>query len=501
MSHFQRDHVVRSILDNWATLGLALLLSLASFPTPRLLSEEWPTFQKDAFRTGWSVEDVGSGLKEAWKVDLGAPIYSSPVISGGVLYVGTTDNRLAALDTRDGSLLWQTSALNWIESTPAVAGGAVYAGSMDKRVYALDALTGDLLWTCPTGSWVESSPLVHGERVYIGSWEGIFYALDAATGAVSWNYNAGEGICSSAAISDSLGLVYFGADNDSLYALDLSGKRAWAAYTNGAPYSSPTFRGDRIVLGTIDNGEGNFANQVLALDAATGAQLWNRPFGQYQYVYASPAVEGDRVVVVTYQGDVYALDLSDGSLAWSKSLNDYILHGSPAVADGILYAASYDGSLYAVSTLTGRVIASYATSLFLTSSPAVSDGRAYIAGSDGWVYCLDVTTPVEVEVTSSAGEVHPGDTLTFTVQLTNVSGTAQDFGAWLVFETPGVSERVLSRRDGLHLEAGQQITASDLSLEIPPGMAPGDYALTVRAGELPADEWDTGGIGFTVVAR
>jgi len=124
-----------------------------------------------------------------------------------------------------------------------------------------------------------------------------------------------------------------------------------------------------------------------------------------------------------------------------------------------------------------------------------------VGGSDGWVYSLDVTTPVEVDVTSTTGEIPPGGTVEFTIRLTNVSGAAQDFSALLVFEIPGVRERILSQRDGLHLESGQEIVVSNLSMEVPPSMVPGDYAVTVRVGDLPTDEWDSGGFGFRVVSR
>ena len=55
-------------------------------------------------------------------------------------------------------------------SSPAVANGMVYVGSEDNNVYALNATTGAKLWSYTTGGEVLSSPAVangvglHGER-------------------------------------------------------------------------------------------------------------------------------------------------------------------------------------------------------------------------------------------------------------------------------------------------------------------------------------------------
>jgi serine/threonine-protein kinase len=67
-----------------------------------------------------------------------------------------------------------------VESSPAVAGGVVYVGSTDNYVYALDASTGDLRWRYQTGHRVESSPTVAGGVVYVGSTDNYVYALLAS---------------------------------------------------------------------------------------------------------------------------------------------------------------------------------------------------------------------------------------------------------------------------------------------------------------------------------
>ena len=80
-----------------------------------------------------------------------------------------------------------------VNSSPAVANGVVYVGSDDNNVYALNASTGALLWSYTTGSTVVSSPAVANGVVYVGSSDDNVYALNASTGALLWSYTTGDG--------------------------------------------------------------------------------------------------------------------------------------------------------------------------------------------------------------------------------------------------------------------------------------------------------------------
>ena len=71
-------------------------------------------------------------------------------------------------------------------------GGVVYVGSQDNYVYALDAFTGDLVWRYETGWRVLSSPAITDGVVYVGSLDHYLYALDAATGNLLWRYKTGD---------------------------------------------------------------------------------------------------------------------------------------------------------------------------------------------------------------------------------------------------------------------------------------------------------------------
>ena len=95
----------------------------------------------------------------------------------GVVYVGSRDNYLYALDADSGDLRWQYKTGRDVESSPAVVDGVVYVGSLDNYVYALDADSGQLRWRYETGRDVYSSPAVVAGVVYVGSVDNYVYAL------------------------------------------------------------------------------------------------------------------------------------------------------------------------------------------------------------------------------------------------------------------------------------------------------------------------------------
>ena len=73
---------------------------------------------------------------------------------------------------RSPKLLWRFETAAWVVSSPAVVDGVVYVGSWDGQVYAIDAATGDERWRFQTSGYVSSSPAVVDGVVYIGSGAG-----------------------------------------------------------------------------------------------------------------------------------------------------------------------------------------------------------------------------------------------------------------------------------------------------------------------------------------
>ena len=138
----------------------------------------------------------------------------------------------------------------------------------------------------------------------------------------------------------------------------------WACSTKGnIVYATPAIANSVVYVSTgIGGAVGNIQRGgVTAIDAKSGALLWNHTIGSIQH--SSPAVAGgmvfvgsdeiqimDHTIANAHAGHtVYALDSRTGELRWTF-LTGGEVYSSPAVAYGVVYVGSNDGKLYAIGS-------------------------------------------------------------------------------------------------------------------------------------------------------
>ncbi len=143
----------------------------------------------------------------------------SLVISSSLIYFGSQDHLVRAIDSITGDFSWQYVTGDYIRSAPTVVDGVLYVGSADQHVYALDASSGKLRWIYEVGVPVGSSPVVAGGKVYITADDHALYILDAKNGHLLQRYPVGNDILTSPLVAD--GIAYIGSSDRSVYALDL----------------------------------------------------------------------------------------------------------------------------------------------------------------------------------------------------------------------------------------------------------------------------------------
>jgi outer membrane protein assembly factor BamB/serine/threonine protein kinase len=313
-----------------------------------------------------------------WRFAAGAGIGSRPAISAGVVYFGSNDSKVYALDARQGTMLWSFPTGGQVESSPAVVDGVVYFGSEDNNVYAVDARHGTMLWKFPTGGPVESSPAVVDGVVYIGSQDWNIYALSAGKGTQLWKVPTGGPIDSSPAVSG--GTAYIGSGDGSIYAVSAGGTKLPSFATTGFVDSSPAITDGTVYAASNDG-------YVYALNAGKLADvIWSYETGG-PVPFSSPAVSGGVVYIGSHDDNVYALTADRGSKLWSFSTLGAV-DSSPAVAAGVVYIGSDDQNLYALGADNGKELWSFPTSGHVFSSPTVAVGAVYVGSDDHHLYAL-----------------------------------------------------------------------------------------------------------------
>jgi outer membrane protein assembly factor BamB len=279
----------------------SMLFAQAAFT----VATNWPQFRDQPGHHGHNgTENVlspatVSGMDLDWSFATG-PTSSSPAVANGMVYVGSNDNNVYALDATTGALQWSFATGNGVSSSPAVANGVVYVGSADNNVYALDAATGALQWSFATGGDVYSSPAVANGVVYVGSVDNNLYAIGAATGFQLWYLITGGPVNSSPAVAD--GVVYVGSSDGNVYALDhAAGGEQWRFAATGGVNSSPAVANGVLYVGS--------AEIVYAIDVATGVELWSYLTGGTGA--SSPAVANGVVYVGSVYRNIYAFGLAN----------------------------------------------------------------------------------------------------------------------------------------------------------------------------------------------
>ena len=387
----------------------------------------WPMFHHDTMHTGRSLY-LGAqtnGLK--WSYTAGGAIASSPAIgNNGVIYFGSQDHKLYAVDSA-GTLKWSFEVGDSINSSPAIGSdGTIYFGSDDKNLYAINP-DGTLKWKYPTGAMIEAPPTVGNDgTVYIGSHDGKLYAINP-NGNLKWSYVTGGNPSVSPAIGGDGTIYIVLSGNQELTAINPNGSLKWSYQVSEAiTLTSPAIGSDgTIYLGSSDN-------NLYAINP-NGTLKWNFTAGDS--VDSSPAIGSDGTIYVgSNDHNLYAVT-PNGILKWSYTTNGSVV-SSPAIGnDGTIYFGSEDKNLYAV-TPNGILKWSYATGACIDSSPAIgSDGIIYVGSYDNKLYAIGTCS-----ITFS---VHPSYAGTITFHYTSSyyqdgDQTTEDLGTYPVSAKPAV---------------------------------------------------------------
>jgi outer membrane protein assembly factor BamB len=238
-------------------------------------------------------------------------------------------------------------------------GHLVLANSL-KNAWSADAGTGTSFYGKLT-----ASPIVYDNKVFTLDAAGKVSAFNVSGGSVVWrvsttppNEKDQEGFGGGLAADG--GRVYVANGFGYVQALEpKTGKKLWEKYVGSPVRSSPTAYADRVFVLTKEG-------QVYCLSGTDGAELWSfrgMPERASMLSNASPAVEGDIVVVPFPTGDLIALRVADGKPAWSESLARTRTASSlaamsdaarPAVDGGTVFAVGHAGRMIATTQKTGE---------------------------------------------------------------------------------------------------------------------------------------------------
>lgn len=358
-----------------------------AFTAPPPDSSDWSTYHGANNRSGFTALRGPSSPTDAWPPVTASslPIRAGPVVNATAIFVVDIVGSVRALDRLNGTTLW--TATVWSNpTTPTLAGGLLFLGCSNGEVYALNASTGRTIWTHTFAAAVlQGTDDVAGELL-VATGDGELAALNDSTGALDWSLPIGGP--AAGAPAESNGTVFAVSTAGRVLAATLTGTPRWAVNLSRTPVDTAVSvaRSSLFVASTDGN--------VTALATGNGSVEWSFATGPYTgggSIDASVATDGSVVDWASYNGGIFSVDASNGTLRWvsngsSPGSSGYPLLSAPVLTPYGLYVIDGTISLDDLNPRTGALAWSYPYGgLTVFSSPAVIANGLVIGTDDGIV--------------------------------------------------------------------------------------------------------------------
>ena len=345
----------------------------------------WPIYRGTPSLEGVAPGTLADDLEIAWTFETGGAIMSSPAVVDGVVYFGSDDTYLHAVDAKTGKERWKFKTDDFIEAAVLVQDGRAYVGSEDLFLYAVDTTTGKLLWKRETGDKILGSAnhvrTADGRpRIVVGSYDANLYCFDAVTGDELWKYQTADRLNGTPAIIDDK--IVFGGCDCILHVVSA---------TTGEPIEQVELGPESYVAASVALADGKVylghaGNEFVRVDLESTEIDWSYP-SRRQGFFSSPAVAKDRVVFGGRDRKLHCVGRDDGKPLWTFRTRRKV-DGSPVVCGDKVVFGSGDGRLYMLRLSDGTEVWKYEIGQPIFSSPAVADGMVFVGANDKKMYAF-----------------------------------------------------------------------------------------------------------------
>jgi outer membrane protein assembly factor BamB len=300
-------------------------------------------------------------------------------------------------------------------SPVTVGDGLAFVGYTESdaeaaALYAFDPETGQALWNVAAGDLILPAPFYADGVVYFGASNGCVYAVDVESKSLKPNWpprdgrgeeacQTGDAIWATPLVAD--GRVYVAAMDHHVYAFDAeTGQEIWRSEMGGAMAAPPTLvlEDDVLYVGAFDG-------KLYAIEAGSGELVEGFGFEAKNWIWSEVLALGDQLYVTALDGNLYALDPSNGAVIWSYCdtalesngrCNNTVLRAGPVEAGGSIIIASESGRVISVMDAVRQWLWPSGTpEANILTTPVVSDGMVYVVLMNGQVQALNAENGVQ----------------------------------------------------------------------------------------------------------
>lgn len=354
------------------------------------LEETWPQARYGPRNTGARPGASGpEQLAETWMTTLEAETVGAPIVADDVVVAATagTDDAVSALDASSGDVLWSATTDAVPQTEPVVGNGRVFVAGESDEIYGVDTAqeSAGEVESVFSGPPIFGAPAVTTGVLYFGDDQGFLWSLYPVEDEYRWTNGLIEGaIHSPTTVAD--GTCYAGSEGGDLKACTASDGKDVLRMRTGEPVrGAPSVTDERIVFGTTEGtvyaGPTEDDNENLGNPDPT----WTASVPGA--VETAVPVTDNTAFVGDASGTLTALDVSDGSTAWTFEADGDSISHPPAVADGTVYYHAGGSELFAIDAASGETQESTDVGESLAGAPSLAGGTLYVA-SDAGVHAL-----------------------------------------------------------------------------------------------------------------
>lgn len=326
------------------------------------------------------------------------------------------------------TIKWQFQTKGKIFTTPVISNGVVYIGSEDSCLYAIDQSSGKLKWKFQTKGKVNSSATVFNNVIFFGSYDGNYYALNAKNGREIWKFQTGgekhigakglwtmkpdslymddpfDFFLSSPVIDSANGNVCFGSSDGNVYALNAKkGTVGWKLATGGAIHATPLLYKGALYIGSWDF-------NLYAINAKDGAVKWKFKTGEQpiyhvlEGIQAAPIADDALIYFGARDAFFYALNANTGELAWKYDAeSSWVMAAANLNGNTVFFSTSDSYSFIAADKRTGKELFRFKSNGYIYNKPAIVNKVAYFGDFTGQLFAIDVASGKQLDVFALAG--------------------------------------------------------------------------------------------------
>lgn len=332
------------------------------------------------------IEDCGPAgrllFTPRWSVRTGGFVDAAPQTIGADLLIAGWDGFLRRI-TGDGRTLWSVPLHEVIDAPPLVVGETIYVQTWGRTVAALDGRDGHLLWsiTYPPSladDHRQGALTLMDGRLLLPAWNGTLYALDPQNGEELWSFAARPPLRAAPLLAG--GKIFLSGGDGTLWCLDHQGRLLWERQGQAPLLTTPVKNGDSVI--TLDR-----AGTLSAL-SMEGTLLWQKELKETCY-YAAPVLTEEGLFVATAAGSLWKIDPARGATIWRKD-GFAPVYAPPLALRGQIFLGDNDGGLWAVDAISGNILARFDVAGAIQGGPVAFHSGLALGSRDQELHYLRI---------------------------------------------------------------------------------------------------------------